>query len=191
MKIKTLLVCFLAVCTLSLTSCKKNKDYTENFVGSYELTMTPNLELSVVSDIPGMEDMLDINDIGAIEPIEGVLCNISKVGDDNDVNVTLSYEEDGQIVPIFVLSGTCDEVGLNLKSSTINQALTVEETGIFEMNINLTVGSSTIAAPVNGKISWTSGLNGAINLEIPTEMGINVPVSLNITGNLDIVGTKK
>lgn len=49
MKIKTLLVCFLAVCTLSLTSCKKNKDYTENFVGSYELTMTP--KFGIISGI--------------------------------------------------------------------------------------------------------------------------------------------
>ena len=190
MKIKTLLVCFLAVCAVSLTSCKKNKDYTENFVGNYTLTMTPNFELSVESDIPGMEDMLDISDMGAIEPIEGVSCNIAKVGDGNDVNVTLSMTEDGKVVPLGVLSGTCDEVGLNLKSMTINETISGEITSMGDLSLELTLGSSTIAEPVNGKINWTSGVDGKVVISIPTGV-VDVPVTVVITGIVNFVGTKK
>lgn len=198
MKIKTLLVCFLAVCTLSLTSCsKKNKDYTENFVGNYDLTITPSaLEMSVDSDvdIPGLDEMIgeslagDLSDIGTLD---GVLCNISKVGNGNDVNVTLSVKEEGQVIPLGVIKGSCDEVSLQLNSMTINQTLSDEMTGIGDVSIKLTLGSSAIQTPVNGKISWTSGLTGSIGMDIPTEMGINIPITLNITGNLDMLGTKK
>lgn len=190
MKIKTLFFCFLAVCAISLTSCDKNKDYTENFVGSYELTMTPDFELSVVSDIPGIEDMMGIGDLVEIDPIEGVSCNISKVGDDNDVNVTLSYNEEGEIMPLGVFSGTCDETGIHLKSMTYKETLTDDLTEIGDVVIDFTIGGATIAMPVNGKINWTSSVNGSLSLNVPTEIA-NIPIKINIEGSLDIVGTKK
>lgn len=184
MKIKTLLVCFLAVCAVSLSSCKKDKDYTADFVGNYDLTITPSITMEVM----GSEEALDG------EAMEGMTCAIAKTVD-NNVSMTIVYtdEETGVPAPVVVLNGKCDETGLNLESKTIVQSLELgglTDLGFENMDINVTIGSASISAPVNGVISWTSGINGTIGVEIPTEIG-TMPLDIALNGSLSCVGTKK
>ena len=80
MKIKSLLVCFLAVAALSLTSCKK-ENYAEKFVGTYNASITPELTIS----IPEMET----EEVIEGETLEGLTFTISQVGDSQDVNIIL------------------------------------------------------------------------------------------------------
>ncbi len=190
MKVRTFLVCFLAVCAVSLTSCKGNKDYTEKFVGNYELTLTPNMEIIVESEIPGIENLLNLGAMGSMEPMDDVLCSIEKVGEDNDVKVTLSYEDDGEVLPLFAFTGTCDKTGLCLNSLTFSESVVGDMTDMGDVTMEMTIGSSTIEAPVNGKINWTSSVSGVMNLNISTEL-IELPITINITGTIDFVGVKK
>lgn len=190
MKVRTFLICFLAVCAAALTSCNGNKDYTENFVGNYELTMTPNFEVAVESEIPGIDDMFDFDDIDATDFSDDVICSIVKVGEDNDVKVTLSYEEDGEVVTVFAFTGTCDKTGLCLNSLTFSESVAGDMTDMGDVTIEMTIGSSTIGTPVDGKISWTSSVSGTIEINILTEV-VELPIAINITGSIDFVGVKK
>ena len=131
MKIKTLLVCFLAV-ALSLTSCKK-ENYAEKFVGNYSGSLTPELTISV----PAMES----EEVIEGETFEGLTFSIAQVGETQDVTMTFPLEglfdmedfegmeglEGMELPQVFVLNGTCDETGLHLNGFTFNQTIPIVE----------------------------------------------------------------
>lgn len=195
MKIKTLLVCFLAV-ALSLTSCKK-ENYAEKFVGNYNGTLTPSVTIS----IPEME----MEEVIEGETLEGLTFSIAQVGETQDVSVTFPLEglldledfeemegfEGIEIPQVFVLNGTCDETGLHLNGLALNQTLPIVELGA-EVTVNLSLGNATIAEPTPA-ISWTSELTGTLVITIPPMMEDmpEMTIEATIAGGLKIDATKQ
>ena len=192
MKIKTLLVCFLAV-TLSLTSCKK-ENYAEKFVGNYNGTFTPELTISV----PLMEESLEIDG----EAEEGLIFTIDQVGETQNVNVTFPLEGildmedveyfDGIELPqFFVLNGTCDELGLHLNEFTFNQTFNTEEV-VATIDFKISIANETIEAP-NPVISWTSELSGTMVITLlPMIEGMpEITVEAIVTGSFKVNATKQ
>ena len=170
MKIKTLLVCFLAVATIALSSCGKEKDYAADFVGNYEVAMSGEISLTigeVSQDVPFDTD-------------ESYFCSITRVGDDNNVTVTIT---DGE-TPFFISNAVCDETGMNLNGMTFEETISDEEIG--EIGVNLSLGSTTVSAPVNGNIYWTSSLTGTVSMNM---MGF--PVESEVEGSLTFAGKKQ
>ena len=73
MRIKSLLFCLLAVCTISLSSCKQkdgeeDRNYADDFKGTYTMSMTPSISLSA----PVLGEME-----APIEPVDGLKCSIT------------------------------------------------------------------------------------------------------------------
>ena len=194
MKIKTLLVCFLAV-ALSLTSCKK-ENYAEKFVGTYIGTLTPELTISV----PAMES----EEVIEGETVEGLTFSIAQVGETQDVTVTFPLEglldmedlealeglEGVELPQVFVLNGTCDELGLHLNGFTFNQTIPVEEMGMT-VAVNVTLGNATIAEPTP-MVSWTPELSGTIVITMPPMMeGMEeMTIEATIAGGLKVDAQK-
>ena len=178
MKIKSLLVCMLAVVAISLSSCKKDDvNYAENFVGTYSMTLTP----SITATVPGMGE-LPIEDF---DSFDGVKCTIKETVS-NSVTVSIFVEN----VPLFNIKGTCDEAGMHLETYKFNQTIPAgEELGDLALNINL--GSATVAAPTNGKISWTTTLSGTLGMDMEVMPGVVVPVEAELAGNMAFAGTKQ
>lgn len=175
MKFKSLLVCLLTVCAIALSSCGKEENYAENFIGTYTMTMTPSISMSIA----GIETETPV------EAIDGIKCTIKETTK-NSVVVTLL---DGN-TPIFVFNGNCDETGMHLKTYTINEEMYLgEEYGDIDMN--LTFGSATVAEPVNGKISWTTSLTGTIGMEMEVTPGFTMPIEAELAGNMAFAGTKQ
>ena len=197
MKIKTLLVCFLAVAALSLTSCKK-ENYAEKFVGNYVATVTPNLTIS--SSEIGSEAV-------EAEPIEGIAFTIAQVGETQDVTLTFPIPEFAledleiteeelaamgiELPEAIVLSGTCDETGLHCGGLSFDQTLTLPlyEGMNLDITINLSLGNETIAEPVNNTISWNSAVSGKFIVEIPGMEGMTEEST--ISGNIQFNATKQ
>lgn len=168
MKIKSLLVSLLALCVIALSSCSEEENYAENYVGTYSMTVVPSITATIT--IAGIE----IEQEFPADTIKDVTCTIKETLD-NSVTVSTNVMN----MPL-VMVGTCDETGMHLKSYTINlDQLDLD----MDIPINsLTLGSTTVNEPVNGKISWTSSISG----EITNEMG-----TLPIKGNLAFSGTKQ
>lgn len=163
MKIKSLLVCFLAVAALSLTSCKK-ENYAEKFVGTYNASITPELTIS----IPAMET----EEVIEGETLEGLTFTISQVGDSQDVNIIFPLPEvDAEDMDMtelgielpqsIVLGGTCDETGLHINGLSLNQTLPIEDLGM-SIAVNITIGNATIADPAS--MLWTQSVGGTLNI---------------------------
>lgn len=178
MKIKSLLVCMLAVVAISLSSCKKDDvNYAENFVGTYSMTLTP----SITATVPTMGE-LPIEDF---DSFDGVKCTIKETVS-NSVTVSIFVEN----VPLFNIKGTCDEAGMHLDTYKFDQIIPAgEELGDLALNINL--GSATVATPTNGKISWTTTLSGTLGMDMEVMPGVVVPVEAELAGNMAFAGTKQ
>ena len=192
MKIKSLLVCFLAVAALSLTSCKK-ENYAEKFVGTYNASITPELTIS----IPEMET----EEVIEGETLEGLTFTISQVGDSQDVNIIFPLPEfDAEDMDMtelgielpqsIVLGGTCDETGLHINGLTLNQTLPIEDLGM-SIAVNITIGNATIADPAS--MSWTQSVGGTLNITIaPIMEGMpEMTIDGTISGGIKINATKQ
>lgn len=182
MKIKSLLVCMLAVVAISLSSCKKDDvNYAQDFVGTYSMTLTPSITATV--PVPGMGELPIEEEY--FESFDGVKCTIKETVS-NSVMVTIVVEN----VPLFNIKGTCDEAGMHLETYKFNQTLpTGEELGDLALNISL--GSATVAAPTNGKISWTTTLAGTLGMDMEVMPGVVVPIEAELAGNMAFAGTKQ
>lgn len=188
MKIKSLLVCFLAVAALSLTSCKK-ENYAEKFVGTYNASITPELTIS----IPAMET----EEVIEGETLEGLTFTISQVGDSQDVNIIFPLPEfDAEDMDMtelgielpqsIVLGGTCDETGLHINGLSLNQTLPIEDLGM-SIAVNITIGNATIADPAS--MSWTQSVGGTINITMA--LMPEKPIDGTISGGIKFNATKQ
>lgn len=171
MKIKTLFVCFLAVCAISLSSCKKEKEtatnYAEKFVGTYVMTITP--------EILGM----DGSDGVTVEPITGLTCTIENKSTKNEVTVTVNMPAvDGISIP-FILDATCDESGMNIREKAIDTTIPNDLFG--EITLSLSLSQAKAALPVDNKINWSAPVTGNITMG-----GFPIPFD----GSLKFEGTK-
>lgn len=186
MKIKTFFICFLAVCAISLSSCKK-ENYAAKFVGNYVTTLTPNLQVLMFGEVVAETTDEDV--------IEGVTFNISQVGESQDVNMTFTIPEieESAELPIeipnaVILNGTCDETGLHLSGYPLSESISIPELGM-DIAINVGLGSATIAEPVNNVISWTSSLIGTIGITMPDMPEANMEATID--GGIKFNATKQ
>lgn len=190
MKIKSLLVCFLAVTALSLTSCKK-ENYAEKFVGTYNASMTPEMTIS----IPALESQEVIEG----ETIDGLTFTIGQVGESQDVNIIFPLPEVDvediaelgiELPQSIILGGTCDETGLHIDGLTLNQTLPIEELGM-SVAINITIGAATITDPAS--MSWTQSISGTLDITTtPIMEGLpEVTIEGTISGGVKINATKQ
>lgn len=176
MKIKTLLAVLLAVCVVALSGCGKDEEnYTESFKGTYTMTMTPIISMSV----EGIEVEVPV------EAIENVKCTITETSK-NNVLVTLLDESSS---PILAFSGTCDESGIHLKSYTISETVYIDEEYGYA-DLDLTFGSATVSKPVNGNISWVTSLSGTVGMDWEVTPGYTIPMVAELAGNITFSGTK-
>lgn len=184
MKIKSLLVCMLAVVAISLSSCKKDDvNYAQDFVGTYSMTLTPSITATATVPVPGMGELPIEEEY--FESFDGVKCTIKETVP-NSVTVNIGVEN----VPLFIIKGTCDEAGMHLETYKFNQTIPAgEELGNLALNISL--GSATVAAPTNGKISWTTTLAGTLGMDMEVMPGVVVPIEAELAGNMAFAGTKQ
>ena len=182
MRIKSLLFCLLAVCTISLSSCKQkdgeeDRNYADDFKGTYTMSMTPSISLSA----PVLGEME-----APIEPVDGLKCSITGTIKNKAV-VTLLKDN----TPLFVFNGNCDENGMHLSSYNIAQD-NLDLGGEYgEVSLDVTFGSVTVKAPVNGAISWTTSLTGTVGMEVEVTTGVVLPVEAELSGNLNFSGVKQ
>ncbi len=195
MKIKSLLVCFLAVAALSLTSCKK-ENYAEKFVGTYNASVTPELTISVPS--------IDSEEVIEGETIEGLTFTISQVGESQDVTITFPISEsfmeditDGEFAELgieltetTVMTGTCDETGLHIDGITFNQTIPVEELGM-SIAANIELGGATIADPAS--MVWSHLITGSLDIVMaPIMEGLpEIAIEAMISGGVKFNATKQ
>ncbi len=171
MKIKTLLVFFLAVCAMSLTSCNKGK-YVQNYVGTYNMTVTPVLTMTLMGE---QQDF-------PTDAIGGFVCVISQIENSAEVSVTITENAAGA-TPLFEATAECDELGMHINEVQINETMSDETFGNMDMNV--IVKSATALEPVGGQISWESNVGGSIGMNV---MGIKIEAPL--TGKIGFVGTR-
>lgn len=200
MKIKTLLLCFLAV-TISLTSCKK-ENYAEKFVGSYKSSVT-------ISDYKLSIPLMEMEETFESETVTDVLFSITQVGETQDVNVVFPINLDQEImqeieemessmgvdvnIPENLLfTGTCDETGLHINPFTYSESISVEEEMGVGVNLSLSLGGTTVADPAN--FTCTSPLNVTFAITIPDEytgMGVDMTIDGTLIGNININAVKQ
>jgi len=133
---KRLLICFLAVGALALTSC--NKNYAEDFVGTYNSIQTMNV--TVTCTVMGQTDTET-----EIDTVRDTIV-IALAGDDGGVTLTNPMGEG-------VIKGTVDKNGLHIDNQTITES---DEDGTY----SITFAFPIIEAPQNGKLAWTSDITG-------------------------------
>ena len=150
---KKLLVCLLALCALTFTSCNPDPEpvvYANDYVGDYTLTMTPSLSLLGYG--------IEFTTVAVAD------CEITKVSD-NSVKI---YIYNGNKIDC-VINGRCDENGLHLENFEyeISASEYIEEHDYqLTMIIDLLLGGVTVNKQYNGNISWVSPvIVGSLELE--------------------------
>lgn len=149
---KKLLVCLLALCALTFTSCNPEPIvYANDYVGEYTLTMTPSLTLVGL-------DGIELTAVAVTD------CEITKISD-NSVKIYI-YDENKIDC---VINGRCDENGLHLENFEykIYTSEYIEEDYFqLTMIIDLLLGGVTVNKQYNGNISWESPvIVGSLELE--------------------------
>ena len=178
MKIKSLLICLIAVVTIAFSSCKPDpitdpENYTEDFVGKYTMTMTASWTLV---DLEGIK----LDAVGTTD------CEVVEVSD-NNVKI---YIYNGSKIDCTI-NGKCDENGLHLENF---EYLYIESEYLEDYGYQLTMafdllfGGVTVDRQYNGNISWESPIiMGSLEL---AAYGETVDGG-RIIGNMSFMGVKK
>lgn len=178
MKIKTLLIFFLTLSFIALSSCNKNEikekygKYSEDFVGEYTLTVTPLLKV-INSD--GEQDF-------PINPMEEVPCSMEQC--DKSKNGLHIYV--GRSAQNINLIANCDELGMYIYEGIIKTE--VESEGYSEVNLDLVMPTTShIEAPVNSYISMQTPVNGNLTYIMEND---TIPYTLPVIGEIEVSGIK-
>ncbi len=176
MKVKIFLICFLSLCAISLSSCKKD-NYSDKFVGAYDMKATPYLFLH---NVMGEEE--------ALPPgyIDSFICSISETERKDVVNISIT-EQGGLMVdaPVFTFKAVCSETGMTIEETNINKNITLSNGSTAVLNI--TTSSTHVDLPVNNMLSWKMILEGTVGTYIPGLGSLN----LGLRGDVDVELTKK
>lgn len=161
---KNLIICLVAACGLMFGSCKKT-NYAEDFVGNYNVTITPTLTVT----IPVLG-----NQAVPMDPIT-TTCTIALNGDDGDVTATMN----GQ-----TFKGTADKDGLQLDPNSYSG--TIASMGSYtDVHYTVNFTHPVIKVPTNGTMSWNAPTTGTATVTISGQS-----VDLNLTGTTAFVATK-
>lgn len=159
---KSLIICLVAACGLMFGSCSKDNS-AEDFVGTYNVIITPTLTVSTLGNISVPMDPITTT------------CTIALDGDDGDVNVTMNGT---------TFHGTADENGLQLDNNSYSGVIASIAT---YTNISYTVNFThpVIGAPVAGVMTWTAPTTGTASVVMGGQT-----VSLTLTGSTIFAATK-
>lgn len=179
MKIRTLLICFLALSSVALSSCKKTEPkekygrYSEDFVGEYSMTITPLL--TTIND-EGEEQSFPIS------PLEDVLCIIDQcVKSNNGVHIYV-----GRTAQNINFIGNCDKSGMYIYEGIIKTKIETEEYGEFELDLVMPT-TSHIEAPVNSYISMQTPVDGYVTYFMEND---TVAITSQVSGEINVSGIK-
>jgi len=137
---KKLIVCFVALAMLGLSSCKKDDPEPEpynpatEFVGAYTVSTEAHLQVPVL----GAMDM----------PLSDMDAEIVLNGNNGEVNVTMS----GQTT-----TGYVNSTGMHLDPIILNET-------IYNMDVAITVTFPVIPKPVDGVTSWVATLSAVASV---------------------------
>lgn len=169
---KKLLVCLLALCALTFTSCNPDPEpinYADDFVGEYVISVTP----SVMSEEYGY----------IVNEYDGLLCKITETYTNN---VSISIYQGSTLV--YVVGGTCDVDGMRLGESVFGFSLQEYVDGILvTLEGESELGSVYVKKPIDGTLSWVAPITSA-NIEIIIE---NIKVDAGtVTGSVAFEGER-
>ena len=179
MKIRTLLICFLALSSLALSSCKKTEPkekygrYSEDFVGEYSLTVTPSL--TTFSDGGEVQSF-------PISTLEDVPCIIDQCDKSNNgVHIYV-----GRTAQNINFIGNCDENGMYIYEGIIKTKIETEEYGELELDLVMPT-TSHIEAPVNSYISMQTPVDGYVTYFMEND---TVAITSKVLGEINVSGIK-
>lgn len=163
----------MAFVIVGLMSCEKEKtDYVEKVVGKYDVTISPNLNVSYgSSSIP----------ISA-ESVETTLDVTKK---DDDGNVVLNVKGVNGMIGEFVFEGYLDGIGMRLENNQYDGVLTTAQYGIVDCDMNLK--NPTVSIYNSGILSWESTVSGTCEINIS---GLDNE-TCNVSGKIRFEATKK
>lgn len=169
---KKLLVCLLALCALSFTSCNPDPEpinYADDFVGEYIFSITP----SIVSYEYG----------SIVNKYDGLICKITETYANN---VSVSIYQGSSLV--YRVGGLCDASGMRLGESKFGFSLQEYVDGILvTLDGESELGGVYVKKPVGGTISWVAPITSA-NIEFVIE---NITVDAGtVTGSIAFEGER-
>ena len=171
---KKLLVCLLALCALTFTSCNPDPEpepinYADDFVGEYVISVTP----SVISEKYGY----------IVNEYEGLLCKITETYTNN---VSVSIYQGSSLV--YRVGGSCDVSGMRLGESEFGFSLQEYVDGILvTLKGESELGSVYVKKPIDGTLSWVAPITSA-DIEFIIE---NIKVDAGtVTGSVAFEGER-
>ena len=169
---KKLLVCLLALCALTFTSCNPDPEpinYADDFVGEYIFSITP----TVVSEEYG----------SIVNEFDGLLCKITETFTNN---VTISVYQGSSLV--YRVGGICDVSGMRLGESEFEFGLQEYVDGVLvTLEGKTELGGVYVKKPVGGTISWVAPITLG-NIDIVVE---NITLDAGtVTGSIAFEGER-
>ena len=173
---KKLLVCLLALCALTFSSCNPDPEpipeptnYADDFVGEYIFSITP----TVVSEEYG----------SIVNEYDGLICKITETYTNN---VSVSIYQGSSLV--YRVGGLCDASGMRLGESEFGFSLQEYVDGILvTLDGESELGGVYVKKPVGGTISWVAPITSA-NIEFVIE---NITVDAGtVTGSVAFKGER-
>ncbi len=169
---KKLLVCLLALCALTFTSCNPDPEpinYADDFVGEYIFSVTP----TVVSEEYG----------SIVNEFDGLLCKITETFTNN---VSVSIYQGSSLV--YSVGGICDVNGMRLGESEFEFALQEYVDGVLvTLEGESELGGVYVKEPVGGTISWVAPITLG-NIDIVVE---NITLDAGtVTGSVAFEGER-
>ena len=159
MKIKTLLMCMIAV-FISLSGCSKKPNYAINYIGDYDLMFKPILYQ--------FGDNGQINEYD-LDVVKGMRCSIME---DTYNTVRISVFDDNDVV--FSKIADCDETYIYLGDIDLEKTIVTEEYGQLNLDIELSPALASLDA--DGNIKWESRMEGEVAMMMNGYV-VDVPVN--------------
>lgn len=173
MKMKKLIYGLMAFIFVGLFSCEKDKaDYVQKVVGEYDVTITPNLNVSYGSSSVSM----------SAEVVETTLSVTKK---DDDGNVVVKVEGVNGMINDLVFDAYCDGLGMKMENNSYDGVLSTKQYGMVDCDMNLK--NPTVSIYNSGILSWESTASGTCDINIS---GLDNEIC-NVSGKIRFEATKK
>lgn len=175
MKFKMMLYCLvtLSVFTLTLCGCKKNNDdFVEKYVGTYDIKITPNFNLTY-------------SGYGSYPLTPESAIETSCVITNNDNDMTIKITGVNGIIDDMVITGYCDGFSMRLDDSNYDGDIRFSANN--NVDCNITLNNPNVSTPYNGTMSWDSSVSGICKADV---FGLGESTQSDVTGKISFVATK-
>lgn len=166
MKIKNLLVCFIAVL---LNSCSQY-NYAEKYIGDYEMYVKP-----VIYQEGYNGEMNEIH-LDALKMSCSIMENTKK-------SVIITVFKDGMI--LFSETAKCDGNYIYIDNFDIDKSFNLSAYGFGQTDLDIEIGSATVEYADNGNMNWQSSMEGKASMNY-NGYCVDVPIE----GELKFYGQK-